>query len=72
MRVGKWNLIAALVISLTVLTVGLVPAAAPTISAITPARGSSGQQVTVAGSDFGATQGTSTVTFGEAQATPTS
>lgn len=44
----------------------------PAISSLTPSSGSIGQAVTVGGSRFGATQGTSTVTFNGTQATPTS
>ena len=46
----------------------LVP---PTISSITPGSGTIGAAVTIAGTNFGATQGTSTVTFGPAAATVT-
>lgn len=40
-----------------------VAAAAPTISTLTPATGAVGASVTIAGSNFGGTQGTSTVKF---------
>jgi hypothetical protein len=43
----------------------------PTISSLTPASGPIGTSVTIAGTAFGATQGTSTVTFGGISATAT-
>jgi hypothetical protein len=45
---------------------------APHISQLTPASGPVGQSVTIAGSNFGATQSTSTVKFNGTVATPTS
>src|SRR6185295_10995790 len=48
-----------------------VPAAAPSISGVTPGSGVVGSQVTITGSNFGASQGTSTVKFGTVAATPT-
>jgi|GEM_PF-1446207 len=47
-------------------------AVAPTITSLTPASGPIGTSVTITGTNFGATQGTSTVTFGGISATPTS
>ena len=47
-------------------------AVAPTITSLTPASGPIGTSVTIAGTGFGTTQGTSTVTFGGISATPTS
>ncbi len=44
---------------------------APAISSLTPASGPIGTSVTVAGTNFGATQGSSTVTFGGIPATAT-
>ncbi len=44
----------------------------PTITSLTPALGAVGTAVTVTGTNFGATQGTSTVTFNGTPATPTS
>jgi YD repeat-containing protein len=44
----------------------------PSISSLTPISGPVGTSVTISGSNFGATQGTSTVTFNGAAATPTS
>lgn len=43
----------------------------PSLSAITPASGVAGSSVTLTGSNFGATQGTSTVNFGATAATVT-
>jgi hypothetical protein len=47
-------------------------AVAPTITSLAPASGPIGTSVTIAGTGFGTTQGTSTVTFGGISATPTS
>lgn len=44
----------------------------PAITSLTPASGPIGTSVTIAGSGFGATQGSSSVTFGGVTATPTS
>ena len=49
-----------------------LPVAAPAVSGLTPASGGAGTSVTIAGSGFGATQGSSTVTFNGTAATPTS
>lgn len=49
-----------------------VPITAQTISSLSPSSGAVGALVTIAGSGFGATQGTSTVTFNGTTATPTS
>jgi YD repeat-containing protein len=45
---------------------------APSITTLTPNNGSAGTSVTIAGTNFGATQGTSTVTFNGVSAGPTS
>ena len=45
---------------------------APAISSLSPASGAVGTPVTIAGSNFGATQGSSTVTFNGTAATPAS
>jgi hypothetical protein len=47
-------------------------APAPSITSLTPTSGAVGTAVTIAGANFGATQGTSTVTFNGTAATPTS
>lgn len=44
---------------------------APAISSLTPSSGPVGASITIAGSNFGATQGTSTVTFNGVLASPT-
>jgi IPT/TIG domain/Putative Ig domain len=44
----------------------------PRITSLTPDSGALGTSVTIAGTNFGATQGTSTVTFNGTKATPTS
>ena len=44
----------------------------PTITSLTPASGAIGTPVTIAGTNFGGSQGTSTVTFNGLTATPTS
>lgn len=48
-----------------------LPVPAPAISSISPGAGPVGTNVTITGSNFGATQGTSTVTFNGVSATPT-
>ena len=45
---------------------------APSITSLTPTSGAVGTSVTITGTNFGATQGTSTVTFNGTAATPTS
>ena len=47
-------------------------AVAPTITSLTPTSGPISTSVTIAGTNFGTAQGTSTVTFGGISATPTS
>ena len=49
-----------------------VTAAVPNIATLSPASGAVGTAVTITGANFGATQGTSTVTFNGASGTPTS
>jgi len=49
-----------------------VTSAAPSISSLSPVSGPVGTSVTIAGVNFGASQGTSTVTFNGTAATPTS
>jgi hypothetical protein len=44
----------------------------PSIASLTPSSGPVGKSVTIAGTNFGASQGTSTVTFNGTTATPTS
>ena len=45
---------------------------APSITSLSPTSGAVGTSVTIAGTNFGATQGTSTVTFNGTAGTPTS
>ena len=49
-----------------------VPSTAPAISSLSPTSGPVGAAVTISGTNFGASQGTSTVSFNGAAATPTS
>src|SRR5204862_7497990 len=49
-----------------------VRAPAPSLTSLTPPSGAVGTAVTIAGTNFGATQDTSTVTFNGTAATPTS
>ena len=49
-----------------------LPATAPSISNLSPNNGQVGTSVTITGTNFNATQGTSTVTFNGTAATPTS
>jgi YD repeat-containing protein len=51
---------------------GVVFTLPPSISSLTPSSGTLGALVTITGLNFGASQGTSTVTFNGARATPTS
>jgi len=44
----------------------------PTINSISPSAGTTGMSVTVSGSNFGSTQGTSTITFNGVNAAPSS
>jgi subtilase family serine protease len=48
------------------------PRAAPSITSLSPTSGAVGTPVTIAGTNFGATQGRSTVMFNKTAATPTS
>ena len=52
--------------------VGFSVASVPSITSISPTAGGIGTPVTITGANFGATQGTSTVTFNGIAATPTS
>jgi RHS repeat-associated protein len=70
MRLRNWKTILAA--SLFLLSCTRVHAQAPTISAISPTSGPIGSVVTLTGSNFGATQGTSTVALNETTAVVTS
>ncbi|MDQ3666566.1 MAG: IPT/TIG domain-containing protein [Acidobacteriota bacterium] len=54
------------------INVPLPIAAPPSITSLSPNSGTVGASITVAGTNFGATQGTSTITFNGTAATPTS
>src|SRR5258708_1212865 len=63
MRVRSWKTTLFLTLSfLSFFAIG-TQAAAPTITSLTPTSGAVGASVTIAGSNFGSTQGTSTVKF---------
>src|SRR5579864_2802972 len=49
-----------------------VPLAAPSLTSLTPSSGAVGASATIAGANFGATQGTTTVKFNGTAAAPTS
>jgi hypothetical protein len=51
---------------------GSPPPPAPTITSVAPSSGPAGTMVTISGTNFGASQGTSTVTFNGTTAAPTS
>jgi len=63
---GSW------VMQLVAFRAGAAVASPPAITSLTPVSGPVGTAVTIAGSNFGATKGTSTVTFNGTTATPTS
>ena len=67
-RPAQWNRI-VLVGVVTLLLVGHAHAQAPSIASITPNTGGVGEYMAISGSNFGATQGTSTVTFNGTPAT---
>lgn len=62
-------LVLALFLGLQLFNIGLVPAAAdlpaPQIISVVSSSGTSGETVTITGANFGSSQGSSTVTFGE-------
>jgi RHS repeat-associated protein len=59
-------------LSFVILTSGLLLAAAPSITSISPTAGPSGTSVTITGKNFGGTKGSSTVTFAGVTASTTS
>ena len=63
---GSW------VMQMVALRAGGGSAVPPTITSLAPTSGPVGTAVTITGTNFGATQGTSTVTFNGTTATPTS
>src|SRR5258708_1887022 len=71
MRVRSWKTTLFLTLSfVTFFAIG-TQAAAPTITSLTPTSGAVGASVTIAGSNFGSTQGTSTVKFNGTSASVT-
>jgi RHS repeat-associated protein len=71
MRVRDWLAILIVAIS-TLVWVNAAQAAAPTISSLSITTGAVGAPVTITGSNFGTSQGSSTVKFNGTTATPTS
>src|SRR5882757_2495925 len=67
MRLRKW--LSTLIVVLPFVWVNTAQAAAPTISNLSPATGAVGALVTITGTNFGTTQGTSTVKFNGTTAT---
>src|SRR5438132_13989977 len=61
LRVHNWKRIVILAFSFTVLCCGRAHAQAPTITGIAPTSGPVGVPVTITGTGFGASQGSSTV-----------
>src|SRR5579859_5510386 len=72
MHLCRWKPVFVLAFSLAVLCCDRACAQAPTITSLSPSSGPVGTAVTITGSNFSATQGTSTVTFNGTTATPTS
>src|SRR5277367_5167855 len=72
MRVQSWKLIPFLAVSLLFFTAIETRAAAPTITSLSPTSGAVGASVTITGTNFGSSQGTSTVKFNGTSATTTS
>src|SRR5260370_14922647 len=64
-----WRLVGVVVLSAVLSGASF---AAPSISSLSPTSGVVGASVTITGTNFGATQGTSTVKFNGTTATPTS
>src|SRR5947199_330277 len=72
MRAHKWKPFLILAILFLSIFAGVAQAAAPTISSLSPSSGAVGASVTITGTNFGSTQGNSTVKFNGTAATPTS
>src|SRR5713101_5354299 len=72
MRVHKWKPFLILAILFLSIFAGVAQAAAPTISSLSPSSGAVGASVTITGTNFGSTQGTSTVKFNGTSASATS
>ena len=73
MRPFGWKRILKLIVAINlVLLFAVVAHAAPSITSLSPTSGMVGTSVTIVGTNFGATQGTSTVTFNGTTATAAS
>src|SRR6266699_3611919 len=72
MRMHSWKPILILAILLPSFFATTARAAAPSITSLSPTSGAVGVSVTISGSNFGSTQGTSTVKFNGTAATATS
>jgi RHS repeat-associated protein len=72
MNLKAWKLILILLFPLLFICAGQARGSAPTISSLSPTTGAVGASVTVTGTNFGTTQGTSTITFNGTTATATS
>src|SRR5260370_5693187 len=66
---GSWKLFAVSLASLVFFCVAQAHAQGPSIAGITPNTGGVGEYMAISGLNFGATQGTSTVTFNGTPAT---
>src|SRR6266853_624041 len=74
MRKPNWNSILILMLTISILFLFAVDAqaAGPSITSLTPNTGAVGSSIVIAGSNFGSTQGSSTVKFNGTTATTTS
>jgi hypothetical protein len=70
MRLQNWRLIPFLAVFLLLFTAIETRAAAPTITSLSPTSGAVGASVVITGTNFGLTQGSSTVKFNGTTATP--
>jgi Abnormal spindle-like microcephaly-assoc'd, ASPM-SPD-2-Hydin/IPT/TIG domain/Cep192 domain 4 len=69
-KIGSYSATAVLTSSAWIMQMVAFRAAGPTIASLSRTSGSVGSSVTITGANFGATQGTSTVTFNGMAATP--
>jgi len=69
MRAHKWKLFLVLAILFLSIFAGVAQAAAPTISNLSPSSGAVGASVVITGTNFGSSQGSSTVKFNGTPAT---
>jgi RHS repeat-associated protein len=72
MCLKSWKLAMVIAFCLFFTFAGKARAASPTITTLSPTFGAVGASVTITGTNFGTTQGSSTVTFNGTTATPTS